>query len=202
MHSEWRCDIDGAVLPLHVAKHIDGQIVESVRGRVLAGADRPVPMWCPWPMPPGWTVSGCGWVGDDKLGARATVTACSGPGPVEHGPADVLLIAEELGVGLGARFAGLRGPDPGVGLTEELRDTAPHAWVRAGGRPSPLWVVDSPPDRSAYVGEARGLWLYVVSWPAAAGFVLAEDLQLHDLCEAVPAHLSFGAPSPYLHGGA
>jgi hypothetical protein len=153
-------------------------------------------------MPQGWTVSGSGWVGDDGHGVRATVTACSGPGPVEYGPADLLLIAEEPGTGLGARFAGLRGPDPGTGLTDELRDTAPHAWVKASGRPAPLWVVDSPPDRSAYVGEARGLWLYMVSWPAAAGFVLAEDLLLHDLCDSVPLQLGFGAPSPYLHGGA
>jgi hypothetical protein len=202
MHSDWRCDVDGVVLPLHVAKHIDAPIVESVRGRVLAGAEHPVPMWCPWPMPAGWSVTGVGWVGDDHGGARATVTACSGPGPVEYGPADVLLIAEEPGIGLGARFAGLGGPDPGAGLTDEVPGAAPHAWVKAAGRPTPLWVVEAPEGRSAYVGEACGLWLYVVSWPAAAGFVLAEDLLLHDLTESVPSQLSFGAPSPYLHGGA
>ena len=200
MDSSWRCDVDGQVLPMHAAKRIDEQIVESVRGKVLA-ADRPVPMWCPWPMPPGWVVSGVGWAGDERWGARATVVACSGPGPVEHGPADVLLIAEDPGTGLGARFAGIPGPDPGSGLTDELRRSVPHARVRAAGRPSPLWVIGSPEDRSAYVGEALGLWLYVVSWPAAAGFVLAEDLLLHDLGESVPTQLRFGAPSPYLHSG-
>ena len=201
MHSTWRCDADGDVLPLHVAKHVDAQIVEAVRGKVLA-AERPVPMWCPWPMPSGWTVSGTGWAGDDRSGARATIVACSGPGPVEHGPADVLLIAEEPGTGLGARFAGIPGPDPGKELVAEFRDRAPQAWVRAAGRPTPLWVIESPEDRAAYVGEALGLWLYVVMWPPAAGFVLAEDLLLHDLGESVPTQLRFGAPSPYLHGGA
>ena len=36
------------------------------------------------------------------------------------------------------------------------------------------------PDRSAYVGEAKGLWLYVISWPATAGYLLAEDLEEDD----------------------
>ena len=43
--------------------------------------------------------------------------ACSGPTPFSDGPADVLLIAEEPGVGLGAHFAGLAGPDPRIRLT-------------------------------------------------------------------------------------
>lgn len=202
MNSAWRCDDDGPVLPLHVAKHIDAQILEAARTRVLAGAGHSMPLWCPWPAPAGWTLTGVGWAGDERSGAKATVVACSGPGPVESGPADVLLIAEEPGVGLGARFAGLTGPDPGSGLTDELRDTAAHAWVRAAGRPTPLWVIESPEDRSAYVGEACGLWLYLVSWPSAAGFVLAENLVLHDLGESVPPQLRFGAPSPYLHGEA
>ncbi len=200
MHSTWRCDKDGAIVPLHVPRRIDGQILDAIRARALASGDRTVPLWCPWPLPTGWTLTGVGWAGDDRSGVKATVVACSGPGPVEHGPADVLLIAEEPGTGLGARFAGIVGPDPGASLVEEARDTAAHARVRAAGWPTPLWVVDAPEDRSAYVGEARGLWLYIVSWPAAAGFVLAEDLMLHDLGESVPQQLGFGAPSPYLHG--
>ncbi|MBT8224924.1 MAG: hypothetical protein HKP61_11405 [Dactylosporangium sp.] len=202
MHSDWRCDSDGPVSPFHVPRHIDGKILDVARSRVLAAASRPVPLWCPWPLPASWLVTGVGWVGDDRSGVRAAVVACSGPGPVEHGPADVLIIAEEPGVGLGPRFAGIRGPDPGTGLTDEMRNTAAHAWVRAAGHPTPLWVVPSPEGRSAYVGEACGLWLYVISWPAAAGFVLAEDLLLHDLGESVPTQLRFGAPSPYLHGEA
>jgi hypothetical protein len=43
------------------------------------------------------------------------------------------------------------------------------------------------------------MWLYAITWPAAAGFVLAEDLALHDLSDDVPTQLVFGAPSPYLH---
>lgn len=201
MNSVWRCDVDGAVLPLHVPRHIDAQILESARGHLRPhGGAQPVPLWCPWPLPTGWTVTGVGWVGDDRSGVKGSVVASSGPRPVEDGPADLLLIAEEPGVGAGARFAGIPGVDPGALLTDELRDTAAHARVRADGWPTPLWVIDSPRDRSAYVGEARGLWLYAVTWPAAAGFMLAEDLVLHDLGDSVPATLGFGAPSPYLHG--
>jgi len=151
---------------------------------------------------PGWTVTGVGWAGDERDGVAATAIACSGPVPLGDGPADVVLIAEEPGVGLGTRFAGMSGLDPGPYLAEALETTAPHAKVRAGGRPTPLWSVAVGDDRSAYVGEAKGLWLYAVSWPVAAGYFLAEDVVLHDLCDWVPTELVYGAPSPYLHGQA
>jgi len=60
--------------------------------------------------------------------------------------------------------------------------------------------VTSADDRGAYVGEAKGLWLYAIWWPTTAGYLLAEDLVLHDLTESVPSELVYGAPSPYLHG--
>jgi hypothetical protein len=200
MHPTWRCDRHGAVVPLHLPRRVDPSIVESAQAQVRAGDGARPPLWCPWPMPTGWTLTGVGWAGDAHSGAKATVVACSGPVPVADGPADVLLIAEEPGVGLGARFAGIPGLDPGVWLTEDLRDTAAHARVRADGWPTPLWVLEAPADRSAYVGEARGVWLYIVTWPSTAGFVLAEDLVLCDLGESIPSQLNFGAPSPYLHG--
>ncbi len=207
MHSEWRCDEDGSVLPMHVAEHIGPEIVEAARQRVIAAANRcsdhrVTPMWCPWPLLTGWTITGVAWVGDDRSGVRATAVACSGPGPVEHGPADVVIVAEEPGVGLGTRFAGIPGTDPGPFFDGDLFSTTAHAKVRAAGWPTPLWMLKSAEDRCAYVGEARGMWLYVVTWPAAAGYLLAEDLILHDLMQDVPSQLVYGAPSPYLHGRA
>lgn len=196
MFTDWRCDADGAVLPLHVPEHIGPDIVEMVRSHV---ARSDAPMWCPWPLPAGWTVTGAGWVGDDRQGARGGVVACSGPAPLEGGPADLLLVSEEPGVGLGTRFAGIPGPDPGSFLESE-RGVPPHAKVRAAGWPASLWVVKSPADRCAYVGEAKGMWLYLVAWPATAGYVLAEDLALVDLVDTLPGQLVYGAPSPYLHG--
>ena len=49
-------------------------------------------------------------------------------------------------------------------------------------------MAKSPEDRCAYVGEAMGVWLYVVTWPAAAGYLLEEGLDLHDLADDVPTH--------------
>jgi hypothetical protein len=204
MNSDWRCDMDGPVLPLYLAEHINAQILESVVAKVAArhAADATTPLWALWPLPPGWMVTGVGWAGDCRSGVRATVLACSGPGPIDCGPADLVLVAEEPGVGLGARFAGIPGPDPGPFL-EGCRDGAPaHAKVRAAGWPIPLWSVKSADDRSAYVGEAKGMWLYAVAWPASTGYLVAEDLSFCDLVESLPNELVFGAPSPYLHGSA
>jgi hypothetical protein len=200
MHTEWRCAGCGPVPPLHVPEHINHEIVEAAAAE--AGRARvQLPMWCPWPLPPGWTMTGVGWVGDDRDGVRASAVACSGPNPLGGGPADLLLIAEEPGVGLGTRFAGIPGPDPGPFLSDVMSE-APHAKVKADGHPAPLWSVKSPEDRSAFAGEARGVWLYAVTWPASAGYLLAEDVVLHDLTEWLPAELVYGAPSPYLHGKA
>jgi hypothetical protein len=198
MSSEWRCDHDGAVPPLHVPQHINAEILEAVRDRVR---NTPVPLWCPWPLPSGWTVTGVAWAGDDRA-VRATALGLSGPCPVEQGPADVVLVAEEPGVGFGTRLAGIPGPDPGPFLDGDLAHAAPHAKLRAAGWPTSMWAVKCPPDRCAYVGEAKGLWLYAVAWPAPAGYLLAEDVTLDDLSDRIPSELVFGAPSPYLHGAA
>jgi hypothetical protein len=199
MHSDWRCDDCGPVLPLHVAQHISAEIVAAARDRVLASDSR-VPLWCPWPLLPGWTVTGVAWAGDDRSGPRATAMALSGPAPLADGPADVVFVAEEPGVGLGNRLAGIPGPDPGPYLRDALETTAAHAKVKAAGHPTPLWAVRSLEDRSTYVGEAKGMWLFAIAWPAAAGYLLADRILLHDLVDSLPSELVFGAPSPYLSG--
>lgn len=203
MHTDWRCDDCGAVPPLHVADHIGPEILESVVRQAQLTSSHP-PLWCPWPLLPGWTVTGVGWAGDDRTGVRATALACSGPAPLGGGPADIVLVAEEPGVGLGTRLAGISGLDPGALLSEAMdgagNHAGPHAKIRADGHPTPLWSVKSPADRSAYVGEARGEWLYAVAWPASAGYILAEHVVLNDLTEWMPPELVYGAPCPHLHG--
>ena len=202
MHSEWRCDTCGEVAPFHAAEHIGPEIVDAVLRRKAPTVDH-IPLWCPWPLPPGWMVTGVGWAGDDRQGVRATALACSGPEPLGGGPADVVLIAEQPGVGLGTRFGGIPGIDCGQKVSElmtEANGHGPHAKIRADGHRIPLWSVPSPEDRSAYVSEAKGMWLYAVAWPASAGYFLAEHVVLHDLSDGVPPELVFGAPSPYLHG--
>jgi hypothetical protein len=143
-------------------------------------------------------VTGVAWAGDERTGPRATALALSGPAPLSDGPADIVFVAEGLGVGLGNCLAGLEGTDPGGLLRAATRNLAPHAKVKASGHPTPLWAVESAADRSAYVGEARGLWLFAIAWPAQAGYLLAEDIHLHDLADSVPSELIFGAPSTRL----
>lgn len=200
MHTDWRCDRCGPVPPLHTCGHISAEILASVREQVAAGPHG-VPLWCPWPLLTGWMVTGAAWAGDPRNGIEATAVAVSGPAPLSDGPADIVFVAERPGVGLGNRLAGLSGSDPGPHLREVWESTAAHAKVRAAGHPTPLWAVRSNDDRSAYIGEAKGVWLYAVAWPSGAGYLLAENVILQDLTDALPAELVYGAPSPYLHGG-
>jgi hypothetical protein len=152
-----------------------------------------VPVWLPWPLPQGWLVTGFAYAGDERTGALATVVACSGPSPL-GGAGELLLVAEEPGIGLGARYAGLPGPDPGDGLGVG----APHAKIEAAGHPTALWCLDAP-QAATYVGEAKGNWLWAVLWPESAGVLLLEDLHLRDLRSYQPLpDLPYGALSPRL----
>jgi hypothetical protein len=182
-------------VPLHTVRQVNGEVIAAAAAR--AGQDG-LPLWCPWPLAPGWMITGLAWAGDDRGRLSATAVACSGPTPLGTGPADVVLVAEEPGLGLGARIAGIPGPDPGPVLAGIMDGHNSHAKVKAGGRPTPLWSVDAPEDRSAFAGEAKGRWLYAVTWPAQAGYWLAETPSLHDLAEWVPGELIYGAATPRL----
>ena len=184
MSSEWQCSLHGGVQPFKVTRTLNTDALEQ-----LAAASR-VPVWLPNPMPPGWSLTGLAQAGDDR-GASASVVAASGPSPV-GGPADLILVAEEPRVGLGARYAGLD--------VEPEIDTAspPDGKVEAAGHPTTMWRVASSHDRTAFVGEARGVWLWLVVWPAMAELVLLEHLRLHDVHDGVPADVTIGAASPYL----
>jgi hypothetical protein len=188
--SGWRCDLHGEVHPLR-ADYTPS--TEGLRG--LLG-DARVPVWLPWPLPVGWLVTGFAGAGDVRSGSRAAAVALSGPNPV-GGPGELLLISEEPGVGLGAWFAGLPGPDPGAGFAAG----PPDALVRFGHHEFPLWHVETP-DRAAFAGEALGNWLWAVLWPASAGVLLIESLSLRDLRDpGQDLDLPFGARSPRLPGG-
>lgn len=150
-----------------------------------------VPVWAPLPLLPGWGVTGLATAGVEGTGPTAVAVALSGPSPL-GGPADFVLVAEEPGTGLGARYAGLAQLDPGAEVSG-----APDAKVEASGHDTPLWRCDSAPDRCAFVGEAGGVWLWAVLWPPAAELVMVEHMVLHDLRaeEHVSAVLPFGAPT-------
>ena len=144
-------------------------------------------------MPVNWYASGVAWAGDDRTGPRATAFAASGPSPL-GGPADLVMVAEAPRVGLGARLAGIDGPEP------DRVEGRPESKVEAAGHLTALWPVASSDDRSAFVGEARGVWLWVVLWPADAALLLLEHLVVRDLRDGQSTVdlLMFGAASPRL----
>ncbi len=133
-----------------------------------------MPLWSPWPVPSGWTFSGLAYTEADDDGA-ATVSCWAGPDPFGD-PAELLLICEEAGAGVGSHFAGLSMsyPTPGVG------EGPPHAKFDLEGHPVPLWSVQASPDRAVYAGEAAGRWLWVVVHPAESSALMVEPMHLVD----------------------
>jgi hypothetical protein len=188
MSSDWECERHGAVPPVRRWHRMTAELLAQAPARAA------VPLWSPIPVLPGWSVTGLALAGDERSGARGTVLALSGPCPL-GGPGDMLLVAEEPGVGLGARYAGVEGIDPVAVLQRP-----PDAKVEAAGHPTALWRTESAPDRVAFVGEALGVWLYAVLWPPSSELLLIEELELHDLRDARYAGeiLPLGAPSSRL----
>lgn len=189
--SQWRCDRHGSVAPLHAPA------TPSARSLLALAAASDVPVWLPWPLPAGWVLAGAAHVGDERTAASAVVVALAGPSP-RGGPADVLLVAEQPGVGLGAALAGLADPDPAPSVFQP----SPSTKVSVAGHPAPLWEVAAAPDRAVYVGEAGGCWLWAVVWPSEVALELHDDVALLDLRD--PGHaldLPVGALSPRLPMG-
>jgi hypothetical protein len=195
MSSSWVCGVHGAVAPLQVPHPPTGAWLADVATRSS------VPVWVPWPLPAGWLLTGVAEVGAQTQGPVGTVVACSGPNPAPHPdvpaehPSDLLLVAESPGVGLGAHLAGLEHVDPG----DAVAVGRPDAAVTAAGQHTPLWAVDGAGDRVAFVGESRGVWLWLLLWPASAAVLLLESLELVDVRDGGPAlDPPTGAPSPRL----
>lgn len=169
----WNCGRHGPVPPLHGFEEPSAVVLLDHVTRSQ------LPTWVPWPLPAAWSVSGVGRVGDVRT--VATVLAGSGPDPL-GAPGDLVLVAEEPGTGLGARYAGIAGPDPGP----EISDWPADAKVTVTGHPTPLWHLSAPDDRAVYVGEASGCWLWLVGWPGlATAAVLLEATTLVDLSTIV-----------------
>jgi hypothetical protein len=186
--SAWECPRHGIVHPYTVLTHLGSDAVDHVVERTQ------VPLWMPHGLPHGWLCSGVGYAGDERTGARATASCLSGPSPL-GGAADLLIVAEEPGVGLGARHAGLAESDPGDGFDAG----APHAKVIAASHPTAMWSVPASDDRAVFVGEAKGLWLWAVVWPASAGVLMYDDVSLTDLRDwPADRDLEFGSLSPRL----
>src|ERR1700743_1073551 len=158
--SPWRCDLHGEIYPLAPAKR------PTMEGLQVLVRQAKVPVWLPWPLPSGWLGSGVLGAGGERRGTRGSAVALSGPNPL-GGPAEMLIIAEEPGVGLGAGLAGLPGPDPGDGFATRQ----PHATVKVANHEAPLWLVESH-GKAVFVGEVSASWVWLGLWRGTAGALL------------------------------
>jgi len=136
--------------------------------------DAQMPTWLPWPMPANWSVSGVGRAGEAP--EQATVLACSGPDPIA-GDADLVMVCEEPGVGLGAFYAGAAGLDVG----RQISGFPAATRIMVGQHAAPLWWVGERDDRDVLVGEASGRWLWIIAWPATAGAMIRDGTTFVDL---------------------
>lgn len=185
------CPSHGVVAPLWRPKKADYESFADLVNRVPD-----LPTYLPWPLSPGWSISDFGCVngGDD---ASATVTSVHGSSDLD-GEVEVTVVAEDPGVGLGARCAGTAYVDPG----DQIGEGAPSVHVRVSGRTVPLWIVEAEHEELltgvAFAGEADGRWLWLVMRPAPAALLLQDDWLLADVTGFGPEALEipFGGARP------
>jgi Family of unknown function (DUF6758) len=175
----WRCHRHGLVEPLRDPV----EFAPAAIADLVAAPGTRSPGWLPWPLPTDWAVSGLRWTGGPDMAARAVAVGCSGPG-LFGGTADLVVVAEEPGIGLGASYAGANWTDPDPGLAAG----PPDGKVVAAGRPTPVWSVAGESDRAVYVGEALGRWLWLVVSPSLEAMVVHDDLHLIDLLDPALAY--------------
>ena len=190
-----RCPVHGLVSRTLWRPEDDAEISYDVFVDHLGTAGT-FPTYLPWPMSPGWSVTDFAVAADHRT--WGTATCVSGTSELD-GPVDVFVVAEEPLTGLGARCAGLDASDPG----REVGEGQPSARIRIGSQSVPLWIVstatsDDRFDRSVFVGEANGRWLWLVLRPASAMLLLRDDWILRDVSSVGPplVELPFGGPRP------
>jgi hypothetical protein len=174
--AEFSCADHGNVIPLWRSATADYSTFADVMLR-SAG----MPTYLPWPMSPGWTIADFGCVAGPEGPALATVTTTVGASALD-GDVEVTVVAEEPGVGLGARAAGTTRADPGgsVGVGPA------SVRLRVDSHPVPLWAVPSGDAddllaRSVFAGESGGRWLWLVMRPASAALLLRDEWLLADV---------------------
>lgn len=187
----WSCPNHGPIAPLwrpQVSSY------EAFGQHLLASAG--FPTYLPWPLGPGWLITDFASVREDPDTILATMVCCSGTSELD-GPVDVFIVTEEMGTGLGARCAGLATEEP------QIDEGPPTVKVRIGSLSVPLWAVstsgaDDEFDRSVFVGEAEGRWLWLVLRPASAMLLLRDDWILRDVSGvgAPLVELEFGGTRP------
>ncbi len=173
--ADFACTEHGAVVPLWRSATADYSTFADVMQRATG-----MSTYLPWPMSPGWTIADFGCVAGGDGPALATFTTTVGVSSLD-GEVEVTLVAEEPGVGLGARCAGTGSADPG----DAVRAGPASVRLRVGSHPVAMWAVpsndaDEVLARSVFVGEAAGRWLWLVMRPASAALLLRDEWLLAD----------------------
>ncbi len=192
MEPDYRCRTHGVVPALVPAIGFDAADIQRLTAR------SEVPVWIPSPLPQGWLLTGVRWTETPRRACTGVAIGVSGHG-LSVGPTDVLVVAEQPGCGLGARFAGLEQADPGMWLLGKR----PVVQVRTGRTATGLWSLPTSADRVGFVGEAEGCWLWILGWPATAWGLVADELRLVDArSDTSYRELRAGAVNPRLDTGA
>lgn len=186
--SGWTCPEHGEVPPRHRAPDPSADWVRHV-----CTASQ-VPVWLPWPLPNGWVVTAVAPVGDEVRGIVAVAVVLSGPNPL-GGPAELMAVAEEPGVGFAAAWAGLPGTDPGP-----VVEGPPYTHLEVAGHHAPMWLAPASGDQAVVVGERDSRWFWVLVRPGSAGALLVDGLvfaDARDMGEEVRL-LPYGARSTWV----
>lgn len=177
----WTCRDHGPITPLWRAQEcVYDEFTEHLKHVT------PLPTWLPWPLQAGWSVNDFGCVAVPGSDARASFASATGSTELD-GVVELTVVAEEPGVGLGARCAGVDRSDPGA----DIGEGPPHVKLSLDGHPVSLWAVstseaDATFDRSVFAGEAQGRWLWLVLRPASAALMLNDELTLSDVAALGP----------------
>lgn len=113
----------------------------------------PAPLWTPWPVPENWKFTGLAHTGRSVSDGSA-VTCWSGPDPFGD-PAEMLLISEEAGAGVGSHFAALpvTYPGPEVGRARHMLASRWRiGWCRCGLSTASSQTAPSTPERPPGAG--------------------------------------------------
>lgn len=188
LHHHYRCPRHGEVAGLLPAIPFD----PTATARLAARSE--IPIWYPQPLPTPWLVTGLRWTEDPRGAVSAVAVGITGRG-LADGPSDVVIVAEQPGSGLGEALA-----RPGAGGPPADCFAGPaESRIHTGHRSTGLWSVPTLSDRVAFVGEADGLWLWIVGWPESAWTVVADDLRLCDARDDdAYRRYPIGAPNPRL----
>lgn len=167
---------------------------EAFAGVLQRSGDLPV--YLPWPLPPGWEITEFGCVTGPEDRPLAVTVTVAGHSQLD-GYVAVQIITEEPAVGFAERILRIRSD-----AEEALASGPAMLRLHLEGHSVGLWPIAAAHDtevlgRAGFVGEADGRWLWLVVRPASAALLLRDDWLLADATGFGPEALEL----PFIDGG-